>query len=63
MAKGARVQTIVPRPHIKDQRKRYVAVCDVCEDEWRGRRYLAYTRAATEMEKHNFLERRKHAAA
>ncbi|WNN95032.1 hypothetical protein SEA_MAGRITTE_55 [Microbacterium phage Magritte] len=60
MPTGAKVVTIYPSYHAKDLRKRYQAQCSFCQ--WADKKYLAFQRAANAMEKHNHLERRKHAA-
>ncbi len=60
MSVGAKVVTIYPSYHSKDLRKRYQAQCLSCR--WEDKKYLAFQSAANAMEKHNFLERRKHAS-
>ena len=60
MSAEAKVVTIYPSPQSRDLRKRYQAQCSTCR--WEDKKYLAFQRAANAMEKHNFLERRKHAS-
>lgn len=60
MSTAAEIWTIQPGLKDKDQRLKYQAVCESCA--WAGKKYFGYGHAASAMEKHNHLERRKHAA-